>query len=158
MAIDAAIITPATSIQLIPTVSATSYASGNIVGGLLTFTGSARSNYPFAAGLIQSATATFRSGVTPALDLIVFSSMPAGTYTDNTALAVPVGDLADVVGVIHLTDATVLGSTSIMQSQQQAMPFVCVGSTTLYGVVVMRATATLASTSDMTLTVQILQD
>lgn len=159
MAIDSAIITPATYIQVVPTVTATSYTTGMSIGGLITFTGAARSNFPFNGGLLQSVTATFSSGVTPALDLILFNSSPGtSTITDHTAIAVAAADLSKVVGVIHMTDSTNLGTgVSVVQSQQQALPFNAFVGTTLWAALVIRASATLTSTSDCTLTAQILQ-
>ena len=98
------------------------------------------------------------SGVTPAVDLVLFSANPTGsTITDHSAVAIVAADLGKVVGVMHLTDATALGSTSVMQSQQQALPFIlAAGSSTLYATIITRSTAVLTSTSDMTVTIQVL--
>lgn len=152
------IITPATAIVVTPTVQAAAYASGNVIGGLLTLNGASR-NAAFG-GLIQSATAAFVSGVTPALDLVLFNANPSGsTITDKTALAVATADVGKVVGVVHLTDTTLLGASapSVVQGLAQAMPYMTVG-TALYACVVARGAATLTSTSDMTLTVNLLQN
>lgn len=155
--IDANITTPAISQQFTPTVTASAYTSGFSMGGLLTVTGATRG--PFAGGLIQAATVSFKSNVVPALDLILFNASPTGSTTaDFGAVAIVAADLAKVIGVIHLTDTTSLGSTGFVQGQNQALPFVLGSGTTLYGLLVVRATPTLASTTDVTVTLQILQN
>jgi hypothetical protein len=148
-----------TSQQSTPTVQAASYSAGNCVGALISLTTAAR--VAAGSGLIQSVTATFSSGVLPSLDVIFFNANPSGsTTTDKTAVAIATADLGKVVGVAHLTDTTLLGasSPSVIQSQQQAIPFVLPSGQTLYAAVVTRTAITLTSTSDMILTVRILQD
>lgn len=134
------------------TVTAGAYVTGNVVGGLLTLTSAVAS----AGGQawVQSAIAAFKSGVVPALDIILFNDNPtASTFTDNAAIAINTADLGKVRGVIHVSDYTLgaAATMSIGQAQNQGEPIVLVG-TSLYVVVVARASATLGSTSDLILT------
>ena len=150
----------AAQIQLTPTVQAAAYVAGTVIGGLLTFAGAAR--ILGGTGLVQAASCCFASGVVPSLDLVLFSASPSGsTVTDRTALAVVAADLAKVIGVIHCNDGILLGaaSPSVMQGQQQAVPFDCVvGSSTIYGALVVRSTTvTLGSTTDATINLFVLQ-
>lgn len=138
-----------------PAVSTTAYAAGNVVGGLLTFTGAART--AAGAGLIQAATVLSKSAQTAALDLLIFSDNPtATTFTDKAAVSIAATDMGKLVGVIHLTDWTALGNASIAQAVAAGLPFKLATGTSLYGVLVTRAAMTLASTSDLTLSLRII--
>ena len=146
------------TVQVTPTVQAAAYAAGATIGGLLTFANAARTA---GSGLVQTATVTFASGVIPSLDLILFNASPAGgTITDKVALAVASTDLAKVEGVVHIADPILLGasSPSVVQGVSAALPFKVASGTTLYGVLVTRSAVTLGSTSDATVTINVLQD
>jgi hypothetical protein len=138
-----------------PAVTTTAYASGNVVGGLLTFTGAARA--AAGAGLIQAASVLSKSVQTAALDLLVFSANPsASTFTDHSAVSINSADTDKLVGVIHLTDWSALGTASIAQAVSAGLPFKLASGTSLYGVLVARAAMTLASTSDLTPSLRII--
>ena len=146
------------SASVTPTVSAAAYSAGNVVGSLLTFTEIERDT--LTGGLIQSVTATFASGVVPTLDVIFFSATPSNsTFTDKAALAVNALDLSLVIGVAHLTDPTLLGasSPSVVQAQNLGIVSGALTNGTLYAVVVTRSAVTLGSTSDMILSVRVVQ-
>jgi hypothetical protein len=145
--------------QVTPAVQAASYASGASIGGLLSFTNAARA--AAGSGLIQACTASFASGVQPTMDVVFFNATPSGsTVTDKTAVSVATADLSKVIGVIHLSDFTLLGisAPSFGQAQQQSLPFTLPSGTTVYAVVIARSAITLTSTSDMTASIRILQD
>lgn len=138
-----------------PTVSTTAYASGNVVGSLITFTGAAR--LAAGSGLIQAASVMSKSAQTAALDLLIFSANPsASTFTDKAAVAINAADLDKLVGVIHLTDWSALGTASIAQAVGGGLPFKLASGTSIYGVLVARAAITLASTSDLTPSLRII--
>ena len=143
--------------QVIPPVTAGAYAVGASIGGLLIF------NYiaPVSGGsaIIQGASVTFASGVVPSTDLVLFSSSPsASTIMDHTAAAIAAADLPKVIGVLHLVDATLLGAgaPSIMQATAAVMPFDLKTGTILYGVLIARAAATLGSTTDVIISLNVL--
>ncbi len=130
-----------------PAVSTTAYASGNVVGGLLTFAGAAR--VAAGSGLIQAASVVSKSAQSADLDLLIFAASPTSTLTDKTALALSATDLDKLVGVIRLTGWTALGTPSIVQAVSAGLPFKLAAGTSLYGVLVARAAMTLASTTDL---------
>jgi hypothetical protein len=131
-----------------PAVTAAAYAAGNVVGGLLTFAGAART--AAGSGLVQAASVISKSAQTAILDLLIFSANPAAsTFTDKAALSVAAGDLDKLVGVIHLTDWTSLGTPAIVQAVSAGLPFKLAAGTALYGVLVARAAMTLTSTTDL---------
>jgi hypothetical protein len=147
------------SASVTPTVTAAAYSAGNVVGPLLIFSGIVRNTS--TGGLIQFATAAFASGVVPTMDVVFFNASPSNsTFTDKAALAVNALDLSKVIGVAHLNDPTLLGasSPSFVQGTNLPIAFGSLGSTgTLYAVAVMRSAVTLGSTSDMILSVQVVQ-
>ncbi len=147
------------TVQVTPTVQIAAYTAGQCVGGLITLANAAR--VAAGSGLIQAVTASFISGVVPSLDIIFFNANPTGsTTTDKTALAIATADLGKIIGIMHLTDATLLGATtpSWMQSEQQAMPFKLPSGTSLFASVVTRTGITLVSVADMTVSANLLQD
>ena len=142
-----------------PAVQATAYTGGQVLGGKLTLSGAARA--AALGGLVQSASVSFAGGAQPAMDLVLFSADPtASTLTDKAALAVAAADLGKVVGVVHVGDCTLLGASapSLCQAQQQAVPFRLSAGTSLFGALVARASVTPASTSDVLVTLRVLQD
>ena len=146
-------------VQVVPVVQAAAYAAGATIGGLLTFASASRT--AAGSGLIQAVTATFISGVVPSLDLVLFNVAPGGgTITDKVALAVAAADLAKVIGVVHLSDAALLGAAtpSIVQGENAALPFRLASGSTIYGALVTRSAVTLTSVADVTITLSIMQD
>jgi hypothetical protein len=146
------------NIQLTPAVTAVAYSTGYDVGGVLTFTNAGRATV--GTGLVQAVTATFASGVVPSLDLVLFNANPtSSTLTNATTAAIATADLPKVIGVIHMTDTTLLGtsSPSLVQAQTQALPFAGTAGT-IYGALIIRTAVTLGSTTDLTVTARFLQD
>lgn len=145
--------------QSTPTVQAAAYAAGAVIGGLITLTTATR--LAGGGGLIQSVAASFTSGVLPNIDVIYFNASPTGsTVTDRVAVAIVAADMAKIIGIAHLTDATLVGAVapSYVQSGQNAMPFGIASGNAIYAAVVTRTAITLTSTTDMILSTRILQD
>ena len=106
--------------QVIPVVQAAAYAVGSSIGGLMTFQNAADTGA--GSALIQGASVTFASGVIPTMDMVLFTSAPAGgTITDRVAVAIATADLGKIVGVLHLADTTLLGAAapSIVQNNRR---------------------------------------
>ncbi len=146
-------------IQLTPVVTAGAYAIGASIGGLLTFKYATPTTG--GASLAQGASVTFASGVVPTMDLILLSSAPTGgTITDRTVVAIAPADLPKVIGVLHLTDTTLLGATapSVVQATTAVMPFDLVTGNTVYGVLVTRTAVTLGSATDVVISLNLLWD
>jgi hypothetical protein len=139
-----------------PTVSTSpAYTSGDVIGGKLTFS----SAVPAAGGaaLMQAVTINCKSAQTGAMDLILFNADPtATTFTDNAALAVNAADQSKVIGVVKISDWTNLGTPSVAQANNLALPLV-LPTTSLFGVLVARSAPTLVSTSDLTIVTRIIQ-
>lgn len=141
-----------------PTVSASpAYASGDVMGGLLTFANAARVSA--GSGLLQSVTLNFKSAQTAATDFVwCGGNNPTGTtLTDNAAVAVAAADY-NKCRVIHVTDCTSLGTPSVCAADNLAFPFSLASGTTGYGFLVTRGTPTLASTSDVEVALRILRN
>lgn len=140
-----------------PTVTASSaYASGNSVGGLLTFANGVR--FAGGTGLVQSALLQFKSAQSGNYDLILFSSNPANsTIADKTAFSLAVADYNKVIGAIPISYYTSLGTPSVAEALNLALPVIST-TTSLFGALVTRSTPTFASTSDVQVTLQVIPD
>ena len=132
-----------------PAVSTSAYATGDVVGALLTFASIVRG--AGLVGLVQLARVFSKSAQTTQLDLILFNANPAeSTITDNAAFVLHANDYAKVLGVVPITSWSALGTASIGQSIANGLPVKPASGTTLYGVLVARGALTLGSTSDIT--------
>jgi len=140
-----------------PTVSASpAYSTGDVIGTKLTFAAAVLA--AGGSGLVQSVNIDSKSAQTGAMDLILFNADPSSsTFTDNAALAVNAADFDKVLGVVHVTDWTNLGTPSFAQAQNLALPFT-LAATSLFGVLVARSTPTLGSTSDLTISVNVIRN
>jgi hypothetical protein len=128
------------------------YSANNAVGGLITIAGAKRASAAPGAHL-QSVIIDMKSAQTTAIDVVIFNANPTGsTCTDKTAFSVAAADFNKVVGVAHVTDWTSLGTPSVGQSQNLALPFDLSGATTAYACVVTRGTPTFAATTDASVT------
>jgi hypothetical protein len=93
------------------------------------------------------------------MDLLLLNAAPAGgTITDRVAVAIAAADLAKVVGVLHLTDTTLLGASapSVVQATAVVMPCDLQAGTSLYGVLITRTAVTLGSTTDVVVSLNLL--
>lgn len=139
-----------------PTVTASAYSSGNVIGGIMTFP--AVLDPGAFNGVLQSITAKFKaSAVTGNLEVAIFKASPSnGTYTDKTAPTWNYADMANLLGIYTLTSvSSKLGTMTIYNLD--AIGKAIVGSSqALYAVVVVDGTPTPASTSDFTLELAVL--
>ncbi|MBV8616014.1 MAG: hypothetical protein JOY66_19900 [Acetobacteraceae bacterium] len=132
--------TPAT-----PFVAHAPHGAGSSLGGLITLQAP-------ASGPWQAITVAFSDGLTPSLDVVLFSDNPiSSTITDGAAVSVASVDLGKVMGVVHITDCSSLGAPTLCQSEPQAVPAVVPGSGVVYAAVITR-TAVTPGANDMTLT------
>ena len=140
-----------------PTVSTTAYTSGDVMGSLMTFTTATRQ--PIGDGLIQSVTLHFKSAQTAASDFFWCNSnqLTNTTLTDNGALNVAAADFA-ACRAIHITDCTSMGTPTVCTAENLAIPYGLASGTTGYGFLVTRGAPTLASTSDLAVTVRFLRN
>lgn len=130
-------------VQNTPTISTSVYVDGYVLGGLQAITVSAK-------GQIKSAQCVMKSGsFIGTIDLLVFNANPsASTVTDHGAFALAAVDAAKLVGVLHLTDWTLLsGALASVQTLDTVLPYEF-GSTTMYLVAVVHGTPTFTATTD----------
>ena len=127
-----------------PFVANSPHAAGSSLGGLITLQAPANGSW-------QTITAAFSDGLTPSLDVVLFSDNPvSSTITDGAPVSVASVDLGKVIGVVHITDCSSLGSPTLCQSEPQTVPAVSGGSV-VYAAVITR-TAVTPGANDMTLT------
>lgn len=133
-----------------PTVDTNIYASGDLIGGKLTFSPAALTSLK-ASGYIVSAYVTDKAAQAVDLELVVFRANPSGTtFTDQAAFDPADSDLASVAAAISLPSASTSfawNDNSVHFAGSLALP---VKGPTLYGALVSRGTPTFASSSDVT--------
>lgn len=139
-----------------PTVSTTAYAAGDVVGTKMTLAGATR--LAAGSGIVQALLLHSKGALTGSFDVLLFSADPsASTFTDNAALALNVADFDKLIGIVHITDWTSLGTPSLGQALSLGLPFkLAASNSSLYAVLVARGTPTLVSTSALTLGARII--
>lgn len=146
-----------TTVDFTPTITASSaYTAGYEVGGLLTFSNALSSA---GTGILQSITIKIKSQHSEGFKLYLFKANPSSsTWTDKTAPSINAADLPSLVGMYPLTVSdNGLGSMSIYNLDGIGK-VLNPGATTLYGVLVTTSTPTFSSTTDLTVSIGVLQD
>jgi len=141
-----------------PTVDTAIYASGDLIGGKLTFAGALRAST--RSGYITSVTVFDQSAQAQDLEVVIFGDNPtATTFTDQAAL-----DIADA-DVLLIEDAVSLGSATRFAWADNGIKFVgslslpVVGTgTSIYGALVSRGTPTFAAGTDIRVQICVSQD
>ena len=138
------------------TVTASSaYVANNSVGGLIRFN---NITGPQHSGVIQNVTVTSLSTQTTAYKLYVFSDNPSSTtIADKATPALNAADVFKLIDVITLGAADSVIGRTINVTNNIGRAFVT-PTQTLYGVLVTTGTPTYTSTSDITITLTVLQD
>ena len=137
-------------LSVTPTISAAAiYASGDAVGGIMTFSNAARATG--GSGVIRGVTVIDKDSELAALELVLFDQTIAGTVTDNSAFDPTDADLANVIGWVKIVATTGYlafadNSAAFVQAE---IPYVCNG-TSLFGALVTRGTPTYTATTDLT--------
>lgn len=130
-----------------PTVTASAYAAGNCVGGLVTLANAtATAGY---SAVLRRVGVTFLALNQPSLDVILFNANPTGTtFTDKSAIAVVAADLTKICGIFNISDYTLAAAATMSAGQAVvALPFV-LAATTLYAAFVARTAFTPTGTAD----------
>lgn len=157
---------PATTyfVSASPTVDTNVYATGELVGGKLTFT-AALGDYT-GTGYINSVRVSDLAAQAVDFDLVLFSKDPTGTtFTDQAAFDIADTDMTKVLAVINL------GSSSRFSFADNGVKYIgslmipVEGKTssgglsrTIYGAFISRGTPTFATSADVTITLGISQD
>ena len=145
-------------VSVTPTVTAGTYNANVVMGGIMTFPLILTANAQYG-GILESIAIKFKASVqTAALNVAIFTASPAGTFTNGNTAAIAAADSALLLGIYQLNStSSVLGTHTIYNLDGIAKALVG-ASSSLYVVVVPSATtAALASTSDMIVTLGILQ-
>lgn len=138
-----------------PTVTVGTYASGDQVGGLLTFTIPGPFTNGARAGFITSVDITNKNGDAGNLvgDLYLFDSIPtAGTsFGDKVGLTMGDADLLKKVGRLPIVAAncSAFVANGSCELGNQSFAFQLNSSSVMYGVFIARGAVTFASTSDV---------
>lgn len=154
------VITKTKTVTSTPTItSGAAYSSGNLVGGKGTLSNSVRPG--ILSGMISSVTIMDKSTQNADMDVIFFNADPSGTtYTDRAAYAPTDADMQKVICRVQVRDKDTFSANGQAYAQNVNCPFNLASNSAniLYYVFVVRGTPTYTSTTDLTLSVGILQD
>ncbi|ESQ90125.1 hypothetical protein ABAC460_10230 [Asticcacaulis sp. AC460] len=139
-----------------PAVTAGAYSAGEVVGGKLTFDGVMGALF---SGVIQSLRVNCKSVQSTGLKLYLFRDDPtSSTFTNNEAPVIHVNDYNKLVSVLTLGAAdNGLGTHTIWELPNIGKA-VASASDDLYGVLICVSPTTLASVSDISVTLNTLTD
>jgi hypothetical protein len=145
-----------TEVCVTPTVTASAYTTGNVVGGKITLANAFGS---LGTGILQSVRLTFKSVQTAEFDAYEFSANPTGsTWTDKAAPAIVAADALLAKPPIKLfNQASGLGTHTVYGADAIARA-VSEGGTSDYFIITTIGTPTPASTTDMQFCASYLQD
>jgi hypothetical protein len=148
-----------------PTITAGAYSANDLVGGKISLTPAARL-VSLPSNIIPTATIinvilTDKSTQASNTDVIFWSADPsATTFTDNAALTVADADLLNIIGIVTVNSWTTFAANSVgTTTSAVTFPYQLASeASTLYASLITRGTPTYASTSDLTLRVQMYWD
>lgn len=146
------------SISVTPVIDATPatpYASGDALSSLLKFksVNLSRDNTAF----LQSITVVDLESNNPALDFIVFSSLPAGSFTKNVAADIGDADMTKIVAMARVVNWKTFADNSIGISELVALPIKTTDGA-FYILPIVRGTPQYADASNIVITVNLLQE
>jgi hypothetical protein len=130
------------------TVSTTTYAIGDVVGGKITFTDAMR--IVSGSGVLQDLFLFCRDGELLTGTLLVFNADPTASIADNAAWAWTAGDDTKCIAKIKVVagDWDVYGSDSIAHLKNLGIIVKANGVDNLYGYFITSGTPTFAATND----------
>jgi hypothetical protein len=144
-------------VQVAPTVTAGAYTADDCIGGEMTVANAGRVSG--AGGTLVGITMASKGTVAAYdVEVLIFDADPAGTYTDNTALAVTAADAFLLLDAVLLDKLTDLGTPTMLTARNLNIPYVCDGTANLFAVAVNRGAFTPASTSDLQFTFHLIRD
>jgi hypothetical protein len=150
-------------VAVTPTVTASAYTAGNVLGGIMTFA-SALLATPAASptkwsAVLESINVKFKAtAVTGTINVGVFTASPAGgTYTDKTAPTWNLADTAKLVGIYPLTAPLSTLGTMTTYNLDGIGAAIDGASTSLFVVMTVAGTPTPATTTDVIVELGVLQ-
>ena len=150
-------ITTVTSVT--PTITAGSYTTGKVIGGLITL--SAGKTPGAATGIIHDVLISDLSNQKAPIDVFFFNANPtSSTLTDGSTFTVNAADITKFAGVCSIlaTDWVSDSAHGFTNKLNQGIAFGSGGTGTIYAVMVIRGSATFSGTGDLTLKIKVLQD
>jgi len=138
-----------------PTISTSAYTAKDAVGGKLTFASAAR--WSGAGGLIVGLSIDDLDQERAPLELVLFNQDFTAS-SDNAVFDPSDADLANLIAVIPLTQYFDFNDNAAGYVGNLAIPYACVGGTSLYGQLVTRGTPTYTATSDLVVKLHVLRD
>lgn len=145
-----------------PTVDTSANASGDAVGGLMTFSRACMSRN--LRGELRGVTVFDQAVQGVDLDLVLFNANPtATTVTTNVALDIADADLTKITAVVPLTTHKAFADNGVTQAKSISYPIQCEAGSgtangTLYGVLVSRGAPTYSATTDITVLIEFFND
>lgn len=140
------------TIEVAVTTSATAYAAGDCIGGLISISNSTREENRNL--YIQSATVSDADAQSASFNLIIFDENPSSTtFTDNAKLDVADADLSKIKGRILINDTLAFNDNSISTADRLALPLRLKDGRTLYAALLAVGTPTFASISGVNLSI-----
>lgn len=137
------------------TTSAPAYSTGDVIGSVMTISGSATQEGLGEADLssiLQSLVVLDPTGQSAALDIFFFNAPLTGTYTDNIAFSPSSADMKNCIGTVSVAtgDYITAGSQSVAAGKNQAnlghvikqSPPTVKQKNTIYAIAVSRGTPT----------------
>lgn len=118
------------------------YVSGDQFGGLFTITNAARVSG--GSGTIVGVMIQTASDLTGAFDVVFFDSSVT-LAGDSAPFAISDTDILKAVAVVPIAGSYDLGTNRIAQAFNIAVPYLCVGSTSLFAAVITRSGFTMLS-------------
>jgi hypothetical protein len=117
------------------TTATTAYTAGDQVGVVFTIANAARVSG--GGGVITGVTLIDQSDIIGAYDLVIFDSTVT-LAADNAAFAISDADALKIVAIVQLAGAFDITNNRIAQAYNLAVPYVCSGSTSLFGALITR--------------------
>lgn len=136
-------------VRVIPTITVpgTAYTANDCFGGEMTLTAAGRVSG--GSGILTGITMSFEDDISAStIEVLIFDSDPAGTYTDNGALSVPDADTYLLLGSVILDVKTDTGDGALLKATNVNIPYVCNGSAHLYAVAVIRTSVPTPTATD----------
>jgi hypothetical protein len=139
-----------------PTVDTAIYASGDLIGGKLSFTSAVLASA--GGGEILNCLLADQAKQDAEIDLVLFDADPTGTtFTDQAALDIADADLTKIIGIYRFSDYADFADNAIAQVTL-ASGFKLASGTTLFGALVSRGTPTYVAGTDVTVRISVIQN
>ena len=144
------------SVAVTPTLTVAAHAINTVCGSALTFANAFGSA---GSGVLDSIILTSKAVQTTGFKLYLFKANPSNTtWTDAGTPAIAAADIANLIGVYSFGPPDSNLGTVTLWEADAITKAINAGGTSLYGVLICTAAFTPASTSDLTVTINILKD